>query len=148
VHSAIRKVFLLAASLYGLAVALCCQPATPVPSFEQVGTGFGLPIQIGDVVTLHFEARSEAGRVLASTRRRGMPFRFIVGDDSMPPGFQAMLIGMKAGTRRSGTVSYEYLYGSSGFGTIVGPRTNLDISIEVLQVARPEPKNGESRENE
>jgi FKBP-type peptidyl-prolyl cis-trans isomerase len=127
---------------------LCCQPVASLPVFEQEGAGFGLPIQVGDVVTLHFEARTEAGRVLANTRRRGMPYRFRVGDDSMPPGFQAMLVGMKAGTRRWGTVSYEHLYGSTGFGAVVGPRTNLNISIEVLLVARPEPNNGERRENE
>lgn len=61
-------------------------------------------------VTLHFTLRLATGDVIDSTRERG-PATFVVGDESLLPGFEQALFGLKAGDRRSVVVDPK-----NGFG--------------------------------
>lgn len=47
-------------------------------------------------VLLHFSLHLESGEEIDTTRR-GQPARFCYGDGALMPGFEAVLLGMKAG---------------------------------------------------
>lgn len=70
------------------------------------------PVRIGvdTKVTLHFTLRLLSGEIIDSTRTRG-PATFTVGDQSLLPGFERALLGLKAGDRRSAVIDAR-----GGFG--------------------------------
>ena len=53
-------------------------------------------IQPGDRVRLHFALHLESGEEI-DTPRRGDPAMFTVGDGNLLPGFEAAILGMRAG---------------------------------------------------
>lgn len=54
------------------------------------------PIGPGSRVTLHFSVLLETGEEVDTTRR-GRPASFVMGDGNLLPGFEAVLVGLKAG---------------------------------------------------
>ena len=56
----------------------------------------GPRIQMGAAVTLHFSLLLPSGQEIDSTRN-GDPAKFVVGDGSLLPGFEAVLLGRQAG---------------------------------------------------
>ena len=69
-----------------------------------------LVIGIDTRVTLHFTLRLAGGDMVDTTRERG-PATFLVGDNSLLPGFEQAVFGLKAGDRRSVVIDPN-----SGFG--------------------------------
>jgi FKBP-type peptidyl-prolyl cis-trans isomerase SlpA len=61
-------------------------------------------------VTLHFSLRLAGGDLIDGTRERA-PGTFVVGDGTLLPGFEAALLGLRAGDRRSVLVTAD-----EGFG--------------------------------
>lgn len=61
-----------------------------------MSTHNSLPIAEGTRVTLHFAVLLESGEEIDTTRR-GRPATFDMGDGSLLPGFEASLVGMRAG---------------------------------------------------
>ncbi len=70
---------------------------------EQIGPG--------KRVTLHFSVALSEGAVVDSTRERGVPAEFTVGDGSLLPGFEKAVLGLRAGDRRS-----VFIDAKRGFG--------------------------------
>lgn len=70
------------------------------------------PLRIGPDtrVTLHFTLRLLDGEIVDSTRERA-PAQFVFADGSLLPGFEQVLLGLKAGDRRSVVVEPK-----DGFG--------------------------------
>ena len=56
----------------------------------------GKEIEQGDRVRLHFALLLESGEEIDTTRR-GQPATLEIGDGNLLPGFEAVLLGMKAG---------------------------------------------------
>lgn len=54
------------------------------------------PIGPASRVTLHFSVLLETGEEVDTTRR-GRPASFVMGDGNLLPGFEAALVGLKAG---------------------------------------------------
>jgi FKBP-type peptidyl-prolyl cis-trans isomerase SlpA len=56
----------------------------------------GRAIQMGDRVRLHFALHLETGEEVDTTRR-GDPAMLTIGDGNLLPGFEAAILGMRAG---------------------------------------------------
>ncbi len=67
-------------------------------------------IQMGDRVRLHFALHLETGEEIDSTRR-GDPAMFTVGDGNLLPGFEAVIIGMRAGDDAQLLIEAEDAFG-------------------------------------
>ncbi len=52
-------------------------------------------------VWLHFSVALENGVELDNSRRYAEPVELVIGDGSLLPGFEAMIMGLQAGDRRS-----------------------------------------------
>jgi len=61
-------------------------------------------------VTLHFSILLDSGEEIDTTRR-GKPATFVVGDGSLLPGFEAALLGMRAGDDAQLELAPEQAFG-------------------------------------
>ena len=64
----------------------------------------------GSEVTLHFSLALESGEIVDTTLQK-TPGTFVVGDETLPSGYEKLLHGLKAGDRRSFLVGPEQGFG-------------------------------------
>lgn len=68
-------------------------------------------ITYGSLVKLHFEVSLENGTVIDSTYHRDMPVTLTIGDESLLPGFEQVLMNLRAGDTRSAHLEPEQAFG-------------------------------------
>lgn len=134
----------LATVLCLLALA-CKKPAPPAgPPQPAVTHPSGLVTQVlvpgdgdvakkGDKIQVHFVGRVLDGGVFDSSRTRGAPFSFWVGEGQVIAGWDEGLLGMKEGETRQLTVPPLLGYGSDPKPGIP-PNSTLVFDIELLDV--------------
>lgn len=92
-----------------------------------------LPIGPDSRVTLHFTLRLASGEVVDSTRDRA-PATFTVGDQSLLPGFEQALLGLRAGDRRSVLVDPDNGFGAYNPENVqVMDRTRFAPGVELAR---------------
>jgi len=64
-------------------------------------------------VVLHFDLKLEDGSAADSTRVHNKPAKLTIGDGSLTPSFEACLLGLKVGDKKSFTLSPEDAFGLS-----------------------------------
>lgn len=69
-----------------------------------------LPIDKGTKVTLHFALKFTDGQIVDSTFEKA-PATLEIGDDNLPENFEAYLLGLKAGDRKTFEVPPEKAFG-------------------------------------
>ncbi|MEZ4600257.1 MAG: peptidylprolyl isomerase [Syntrophotaleaceae bacterium] len=67
-------------------------------------------IKGGDIISVHYSGRFQDGVEFDSTRERE-PFKFIVGAGHVVKGFDEAVVGMKAGDKKTITLSPARAYG-------------------------------------
>lgn len=70
-------------------------------------------VQSNSAVVLHFVLTLEDGSVAESTRERGKPALFRLGDASLSPELERHLLGLKRGDTRRFTLPPEAAFGAS-----------------------------------
>ena len=65
----------------------------------------------GDKVAVHYTGKFEDGNVFDTSVERGVPFKFEVGAGMVIPGFDAAVIGMEVGDKKTVTIDPENGYG-------------------------------------
>ena len=65
----------------------------------------------GSLVKLHFEVSLENGTVIDSTFNRDQPVSLTVGDESLLPGFEQVLMNLRAGDTRTAHLEPEQAFG-------------------------------------
>src|SRR5688500_5224866 len=107
----------------------------PLPGFKltELKPGTGIAAKAGDVVTLHFVAKVEKGKELASTEKLGLPYRFRVGSGEVPVFFEVCVGGMRVGGERKAIVPPEYGYGPAA-AAIVPPKATLDVWVKLVKI--------------
>lgn len=94
------------------------------------GTGDG--IVAGNTVTVHYVGTLENGKEFDSSRKRGEPFTFIIGNGSVIKGWDEGMIGMKVGEKALLTITPDYGYGIAGAGDTIPPNSTLIFEVEIL----------------
>lgn len=79
--------------------------------------------EIGDVVSIHYSLSLDDGSVYFSSAG-SEPLRYTLGDGSLLPGFEAALIGMKAGDSKTVRIPYSEAYGPYQFQLVMGVNRN------------------------
>ena len=75
-----------------------------------INTASDKAIEMGDRVRLHFALHLESGEEIDTTRRSD-PAMFTVGDGNLLPGFEAAILGMRAGDDAQITIEPEDAFG-------------------------------------
>jgi FKBP-type peptidyl-prolyl cis-trans isomerase len=106
----------------------------PGLDWEDTVDGQGPAITSGQTAMVHYEGRFLDGRVFDSSRRRGRPFRFVVGAGQVIKGWDLGIVGMKAGGSRRLTLGPEFAYGSRGAGGVIPPNATLVFDVDLQEI--------------
>jgi FKBP-type peptidyl-prolyl cis-trans isomerase len=92
----------------------------------------------GTVVTVHYTGwlyvDGAKGAKFDSSRDRGEPFAFILGNGDVIDGWDSGLAGMKVGGKRTLIIPPAAGYGARGAGADIPPNATLIFDIELLAV--------------
>lgn len=88
-------------------------------------------VQTGDTISVHYVGTFADGSKFDSSRDRGTPFEFTVGQGVIQ-GWSQGVVGMKQGEIRKLSVPASLGYGSQDYGSIPG-NSDLFFEIELLE---------------
>ena len=105
--------------------------------YEVLDTGTFNLLQLGDIVTVHYTGRFLDGSVFDSSRNRGAPLRFRVGD--LIPAWNLVLQRVRPGARVRILTPSDLAYGAEGLvsprgDTLVPADTPLEFLIEDISI--------------
>jgi peptidylprolyl isomerase len=108
----------------------------PWIKIEDLKEGTGPGAKPGDTVLVYYTGKLKDGKVFDSNVG-GEPFAVRLGEGKVIPGWDAGLVGMKAGGKRRLTIAPQMAYGERGAGDRVPPGATLTFEIELLKVGTP-----------
>jgi len=109
---------------------------TTTPSglkYEDVVVGTGESPRAGQRVTVHYTGTFTNGTKFDSSRDRGQPFTFVIGNGNVIKGWDEGVLTMKVGGKRLLEIPPQLGYGSRDYGPIPGNSTLL-FEVELLGV--------------
>lgn len=102
--------------------------------------GTGAPIAQGQVAVVHYtgwlyepSASDHKGNEFDSSRKRGVPFRFTIGEGNVIQGWEQGVVGMQVGGQRRLVIPPALGYGARGGGPIP-PNSTLLFEVELLAI--------------
>ncbi|MCA3241727.1 MAG: FKBP-type peptidyl-prolyl cis-trans isomerase [Rubrivivax sp.] len=108
---------------------------------EDTVVGSGAEARAGQNVRVHYTgwlhdpaAANARGRKFDSSKDRGQPFSFGLGQGQVIRGWDEGVQGMKVGGTRVLTIPPEMGYGARGAGGVIPPNATLVFEVELLGV--------------
>jgi FKBP-type peptidyl-prolyl cis-trans isomerase len=100
---------------------------------EEVKTGTGPAAKAGDAVSVHYTGTLTNGSTFDSSRTRGKPFRFTLGQGQVIAGWDIGVAGMQVGGIRKLVIPPHEAYGARAVGPIP-PNSTLQFEVELLAI--------------
>jgi FKBP-type peptidyl-prolyl cis-trans isomerase FkpA len=95
----------------------------------------GRPVLVHYTGWLHDPAKPEGkGQKFDSSRDRGVPFGFFLGEGKVIKGWDQGVVGMKVGGQRTLVIPPELGYGARGAGGVIPPNATLIFDVELVDV--------------
>jgi FKBP-type peptidyl-prolyl cis-trans isomerase FkpA len=105
---------------------------------DEVTVGTGDTAASGKKVTVHYTGwlfdKGAKGKKFDSSKDRGDPFVFPLGQGQVIKGWDQGVAGMKVGGKRQLTIPPDLGYGSRGAGGAIPPNATLIFEVELLKV--------------
>ena len=99
---------------------------------DKAGTG---PLaKPGQTVTAHYTGTLWDGTKFDSSRDRGQPFSFVIGQHQVIPGWDEGFALLKVGTKGKLIIPSNLAYGDRGAGSQIPPKADLIFDVEMLGV--------------
>nr|XP_033819417.1 peptidyl-prolyl cis-trans isomerase FKBP1A [Geotrypetes seraphini]XP_033819418.1 peptidyl-prolyl cis-trans isomerase FKBP1A [Geotrypetes seraphini] len=104
-------------------------------TIETISPGDGCTFpKKGQTVVVHYVGRLEDGRKFDSSRDRGKPFTFKIGQQEVIRGWEEGVAQMSVGQRAKLTCTSDYAYGATGHPGIIPPNATLIFDVELLKM--------------
>jgi FKBP-type peptidyl-prolyl cis-trans isomerase len=103
---------------------------------REVKEGTGATAEAGDKLTVHYVGTLENGKTFDSSRKKGKPFTFPLGEGYVIEGWDIGMEGMKVGGVRELVLSSQKAYGRMGSGGNVPPNATLLFEVELIEVEK------------
>lgn len=97
----------------------------------QAGDGVSFPPK-GSKVNVHYTGTLTNGTKFDSSRDRGKPFQFTLGQGQVIKGWDEGVAQMSRGERAKLTCTADYAYGSRGFPGLIPPNSTLVFDVELI----------------
>ncbi|HEY7481905.1 MAG TPA: FKBP-type peptidyl-prolyl cis-trans isomerase [Gemmatimonadales bacterium] len=117
--------------------ALDSAALTKTPSglqYQDVVTGTGPEAKSGQVAVVHYTGWLTDGTKFDSSRDRGEPFSFPIGQGQVIAGWDQGVAGMKVGGRRKLLIPPDLGYGEMGSPPVIPASATLVFDVELLQL--------------
>jgi FKBP-type peptidyl-prolyl cis-trans isomerase len=118
-------------------VALDSAALTKTPSglqYQDVVTGTGPEAKPGQMAVVHYTGWLTDGTKFDSSRDRGEPFSFPIGEGQVIAGWDQGVAGMKVGGRRKLLIPPDLGYGEMGSPPVIPASATLVFDVELLQL--------------
>ena len=125
---------LLISSLFLISCNNMEDPQITELQIEEITTGSGEVAQIGDTVSVHYTGTLSDGTKFDSSKDRGTPFEFTIGEGMVIKGWDEGVPGMKVGGSRKLTIPYTMAYGERGFPGVIPAKATLIFEVELLEI--------------
>ena len=106
--------------------------------YEDIIPGTGAQAQKGNYVSVHYTGwlyeNGQKGMKFDSSKDRGEPFEFPLGDGMVIQGWDEGVQGMKVGGTRLLLIPSDLGYGPYGAGGVIPPNATLLFEVELLGV--------------
>jgi FKBP-type peptidyl-prolyl cis-trans isomerase FkpA len=108
--------------------------------YHDIRLGSGTAAQLGDAVLVHYtgwlqNADGSRGSKFDSSRDRGQPFTFTLGQGQVIKGWEEGVRGMKVGGQRRLIIPSVLGYGVRGAaGGMIPPNSTLIFEVELIKV--------------
>src|SRR4051812_33478001 len=105
---------------------------------DETTPGSGDTAVAGKSVTVHYTGwlleKGAKGKKFDSSKDRGDPFVFPLGQGQVIKGWDEGVAGMKVGGKRKLTIPPSLGYGARGAGGVIPPNATLLFEVELLAV--------------
>ncbi|HVD86481.1 MAG TPA: FKBP-type peptidyl-prolyl cis-trans isomerase [Solirubrobacterales bacterium] len=102
-------------------------------SIKDLEKGSGQEAKAGEEVTVQYVGVGyKSKEQFDASWDRGEPFTFTLGSNSVIPGWEQGVKGMKVGGRRELTIPPNLAYGSAGAAPSIGPNETLIFVIDLV----------------
>jgi FKBP-type peptidyl-prolyl cis-trans isomerase len=102
--------------------------------YQDVVTGTGPEARPGQVAVVHYTGWLTDGTKFDSSRDRGEPFSFPIGEGQVIAGWDQGVAGMKVGGRRKLLIPPDLGYGELGSPPVIPPAATLVFDVELLKL--------------